>query len=92
MTTTVNIEHLRIYPFEQHQDKTNHVESRYASKRTTLELRNPNLQSKKQDSRFSDQITELEQSHHPSLALGNKTKTNVKNINEKNITKTRSKN
>jgi hypothetical protein len=68
---------------KQHQYKTSHVESRYASNKTTLELNNLDFQSKKPDSRFSDQITEPEQSHHPSSSPQNKTKTNVKNINKK---------
>jgi len=38
--------------FEQHQDETSHVESRYASNRTTLELMIPYLQSRKPGSRF----------------------------------------
>jgi len=73
-------------------DKTSHVESRYASNITTSELKNPCFQSKKPNSRFSYQITKLEQSHHSSSSPRNKTKTNVKNINENNIAKTRLKN
>jgi len=63
--------------FKQHLDKINHVELRYASNRTTPELKNPYLQSKKQDSRFSDKITEPKQIHHPSSFPRNKTKTNA---------------
>ena len=64
-------------PFEQHQDKTSHVESRYASKRTMPKLKNSYLQSIKPDSRFLDKITEPKQSHHLSSFPRNKTKTNA---------------
>ena len=64
-------------PFEQHQDKTSHVQSRYASNKTTSELKNPYLQSRKPYSRFSNKITEPKQSHHPSSSSRNKTKTNA---------------
>jgi len=41
------------------------------------------IKEKKSDLKFPDQITEPEQSHHPSSSPRNKTKTNVNNINEK---------
>jgi len=62
--------------FEQHQVKTSHVESRYASNITTPKLKNSYIQSRKLDSRFSNQITEPKQSHHLSSSPHNKMKTN----------------
>jgi len=73
--------------------KQSHVESTYAANRTTPELKNPYLQSGKPDSRFSDQISKLEQSHHPSSSPQNKTKTNTnKHKRKKNRAKPDKKN
>jgi hypothetical protein len=69
--------------FDQHQDKTSHVESKYTSNRTTPELKNPYLQSRKQDSWFSDKITEPKQSYQPSSFPRNKTKTNTQQDSER---------